>query len=277
MTQAARAGVTPSVGARIASALADSGLTPTQLARELVGPDASQARVNTMRRLLSKWMSGRHSPSAAYVSRLAQILHKPENYFTPSGVIGASPVPPEIEKEAIALVWEAAINGEKKNGNAAAERRENTKGKIPHQFDRDYIAKHLAPSFFEKHILIDRVTEWVEGSAAVAETKLTQNVWKLGRWYKDSTLIPGLLILEALAQTASVALLTSETYRGRIVLCAGYDNVRIRRSVSNGEILILHAQVRHLLGPIAHFNAWATTENEPDVRVAAGLFTIAVH
>src|SRR5690242_13579012 len=104
MTQAASAGVTPSVGARIAGALADSGLTPTQLARELVGPDASQARVNTMRRLLSKWMSGKHSPSAIYVSRLAQILDKPENYFTPSGVVGESPVPAEVEKEAIALV-----------------------------------------------------------------------------------------------------------------------------------------------------------------------------
>jgi 3-hydroxyacyl-[acyl-carrier-protein] dehydratase len=277
MSQVLYEGVAPSeltVGGRIAAALAEAKLSPTELARELVGADADDARVANMRRLLRKWTDDRHVPSDEHLRRLGDILDKPTSYFTRGRTTSPSPVPAEVEREALALVWETAVDVESRSKPSL--RRPGRPTQIPKKFDRNYIASELAPNFTKQHILLDRVTEWEEGLSAVATATLSTDVWGLGQWYKDSKLIPGLLIVEALAQTASVALLTSPKHRGRIVLCAGYDNVRLRKPIESGEEMTFHAKARHLSGPIAHFDAWATRSSNGE-RIANGLFTIAVH
>lgn len=277
MSQVFYAGVAPAdstVGGRIAGALAESGLTATEVARSLVGSDAPETRVASMRRLMRKWMDDLHAPSSEHVRRLGEIFDKPPEYFMRDQATLPSPVSAEDEKEALALVWETAVDVE--SSGDSVPRKTGRVAAIPKKFDADYIARYLAPNFARDHILIEEVTDWEEGKSAVATAKLSADTWKLGWWYKGSTLLPGLLIIEALAQTASVALLTSPKHRGRIVLCARYDNVRLRKPVQSGEKVQLYAKVRHLSGPIAHFDAWATREHNSE-RFAAGLFTIAVH
>jgi 3-hydroxyacyl-[acyl-carrier-protein] dehydratase len=203
--------------------------------------------------------------------QLAKVLGKPESYFT--DVEASSPIPPEVESEALALVWETAVDVESNAGPLPYQKAQRG-GRRDRPIDRDYIADVLAPRFTKEHILLDEVIEWEEGVSATATAEMTAGTWKLGQWYKDSTFLPGLLIVEALVQTASVALLTSPKHRGRLVLCAGYDGVRLRKPV-HGK-LWLHAKATHVAGPVAHFDAWATRQPTTE-RVANGSFIIVVH
>src|SRR5947209_370339 len=101
MSQAMFAGVAASeltVGERIAAAVTDAGLSPTEVARQLAGQGAGSVAVASTRRLLHKWMRDDHVPSRDYVRRLSLILDKPETYFALTAPPTPSPITPEAEK-----------------------------------------------------------------------------------------------------------------------------------------------------------------------------------
>src|SRR5256885_17255112 len=83
---------TDSIGARIAAALAESGSTQAELARQLVRPGEPDSRIESMRRLLNKWIRDLHVPGPVHAQRLAAVFGKPTNYFTVAG-LNAAPTP----------------------------------------------------------------------------------------------------------------------------------------------------------------------------------------
>lgn len=255
-----------SIGARIVAALARAGMTQTDLARALVGPNDSLTRVESTRRLLAKWIRNEHAPSPDYAARLSEVLSSPADYFL-SSTAGRvvtdedSPVGDALlAREALSLVWDAELHSP-------------TDGELPAQFGVDVIIKRLAPFFKTEHVLIDEVTDWVAGKSVQARARLSADDWKLGEWYVKSEMLPAILVIEALTQTASVAFLTEPANMRRVVLCAGYDHVRIKRAIYSGNELELRAQIRHRAGPIAHYFAEATRDGE---QVAHGIFTLAM-
>ena len=70
--------------------------------------------------------------------------------------------------------------------------------------------------------------------------------------------MPGVLIVEALAQVGAVALLSLSENKGRIVLFAGIDGVRIRRQVVPGDVLRLEVEITKMRGPVGRGKAKAT-------------------
>lgn len=274
-----------SIGARIAAALSEKRMTQVELARQLVGPDGADSRVESTRRLLNKWIRDLHVPGPVHAQRLAAILDKPTNHFTKVGLASSGDAPrdksgaTDDDTYALEFVFDFAL----------AQPRHKTK--LPKPFGKETIAE-LAPFFGEKHILLNEVEDYGEdGKSAIAVAKLSHDVWALGQWYNDAPgglpgtklIVPGILILETLAQTSCVALLTDEKYQGRTVLCAGYDHVRLRKTVQSGNWLRIeaeqrgtpHSQVFHYFAEARKFDP--TGNDKSDDVVARGMLTLAVH
>jgi 3-hydroxyacyl-[acyl-carrier-protein] dehydratase len=78
--------------------------------------------------------------------------------------------------------------------------------------------------------------------------------------------MPGVLIVEAMAQTGAVAVLSEEENRGRIALFAGIDDTRFKRIVEPGEELQLECTLEQVRGPIGKGRARATVDGQLAAR-----------
>jgi 3-hydroxyacyl-[acyl-carrier-protein] dehydratase len=85
--------------------------------------------------------------------------------------------------------------------------------------------------------------------------------------------MPGVLIVEALAQTGAVAVLSEATNRGKLALFAGIDDVRFKRIVEPGDELELTCDLDRKRGPIGRGKATARVGGQLAVR---GTLTFAV-
>ena len=85
--------------------------------------------------------------------------------------------------------------------------------------------------------------------------------------------MPGVLIVEAMAQAGAVAVLSEEENRGRLVLFAGIDDVRFKRIVEPGDELELTCALEVVRGPVGRGKARATVDGK---LAARGTLTFAV-
>lgn len=122
-------------------------------------------------------------------------------------------------------------------------------------------------------LLIDRVIELEQGKRAVAIKNVTRNEWFFEGHFPQQPIMPGVLIIEALAQTGAVAALSAEQFQGKLGLFAGIDGVRFRRQVAPGDQLRLEVTLERIRGPVGKASAAATVEGEP---VASGTLTFAM-
>ena len=86
-------------------------------------------------------------------------------------------------------------------------------------------------------LLIDRIIEIEPGKRAVGIKNVTINEQFFQGHFPDYPVMPGVLIVEAIAQVGAVAMLQLEEYKGRIAFFAGLDNVRFKRQVKPGDTL----------------------------------------
>jgi len=91
-------------------------------------------------------------------------------------------------------------------------------------------------------LLVDRVLELTPGKSAVAYKNVSINEPFFQGHYPDTPIMPGVLIIEAMAQVAGIALSGSEMTAG-LPLLAGVDNARFRKPVMPGDQLMMEAQV----------------------------------
>ncbi|MFO7154405.1 MAG: 3-hydroxyacyl-ACP dehydratase FabZ [Caldicoprobacter oshimai] len=92
-------------------------------------------------------------------------------------------------------------------------------------------------------LLIDRIIEFEPGKRAVGIKNVTINEWFFQGHFPGMPIMPGVLILEALAQLGAVVVLYSEQNRGKIPVFAGVDKLRFRRQVVPGDQLRLEAEI----------------------------------
>lgn len=125
----------------------------------------------------------------------------------------------------------------------------------------------------EPFLLIDEVVELEPGERAVARKKVRPDEWYLAGHFPGRPVMPGVLIVEAMAQTGAVAVLSLEENRGRLALFAGIDDVRFKRIVEPGDELELECRLEMVRGPIGRGKATAKVGDE---LVARGTLTFAV-
>ncbi len=115
-------------------------------------------------------------------------------------------------------------------------------------------------------MLVDRIIELEPGLRAVGIKAVTANEPQFAGHFPDRPIMPGVLMIEALAQTAGVAIMTLEAYRGKLGLFAGIDDCRFRRMVIPGDTLVLKVEVEKLRGIFARVRGVASVDGEVTVE-----------
>ncbi|MFN8503513.1 3-hydroxyacyl-ACP dehydratase FabZ [Kouleothrix sp.] len=111
-------------------------------------------------------------------------------------------------------------------------------------------------------LLIDRILEVEPGVRAVGEKLVSIGEPFFQGHFPDFPIMPGVLIVEALAQTASVAALILPENKGKIGLFAGIDKVRFKRPVRPGDTLRLEVQFEKIRMGIGRGKGTATVKGQ---------------
>jgi len=119
------------------------------------------------------------------------------------------------------------------------------------------LIKHRYP-----FLLVDKILELEEGKRAVGIKNVTANEDFFNGHFPHYPVMPGVLIVEALAQVSAVVMLTKEGNQGRLGLLAGIDNCRFKRQVKPGDQLRLEIDITRLKGPIGKAKGIATVDGE---------------
>ncbi len=115
-------------------------------------------------------------------------------------------------------------------------------------------------------LLVDRIVELEPGKRAVGIKGVSANEPQFTGHFPGRPIMPGVLMVEALAQTAGVAVLTLDEYRGKLGLFAGIDDCRFRRLVQPGDTLRLEVTVEKLRGMFGRVRALASVDGDPAVE-----------
>ena len=118
-------------------------------------------------------------------------------------------------------------------------------------------------------LLVDRIVEYdAEAKRIVGEKGVTATEWYFAGHFPRLPVMPGVLQVEALAQTMAVYVAKQEGFGDRIGLFAGIDDVRFKRIVVPGDTLTLRCQITRLRGPIGKADATASVGDDLACRAA---------
>lgn len=114
-------------------------------------------------------------------------------------------------------------------------------------------------------LLVDRITDLVPGKSADGIKCVSANEMQFSGHFPGEAVMPGVLIIEALAQTGAVALLSEEEYKGKLVFFGGIKNARFKKPVIPGDVLKLHCEITARKGSIGFGKAVAEVDGETAV------------
>ena len=98
--------------------------------------------------------------------------------------------------------------------------------------------------------LVDRVLDYEPGQWAIGRKCVTRNEEFFNGHFPGQPVMPGVLILEALAQTGAVAALSLPENKGKLALFGGIKSARFRKQVVPGDVLTLHCELVEQRGPV---------------------------
>ncbi|HEX3043617.1 MAG TPA: 3-hydroxyacyl-ACP dehydratase FabZ [Bacillota bacterium] len=111
-------------------------------------------------------------------------------------------------------------------------------------------------------LLVDRVLELVTKQKVVALKNVTVNENFFNGHFPAKPVMPGVLIIESMAQAAGLAMLSQDDCKGRIPYLTGIDNARFRRAVVPGDQIIIEIDVIRMKGTVARVKAVAKVDNQ---------------
>lgn len=111
-------------------------------------------------------------------------------------------------------------------------------------------------------LLVDRIIEIEDGKSAVGIKSVTANEWFFEGHFPGRKVMPGVLIVEALAQVAAVTMLKGREADGKSPVFAGIDSLKFRRPVRPGDQLRLEFEVERMRGPYGRGSVRATVDGE---------------
>jgi 3-hydroxyacyl-[acyl-carrier-protein] dehydratase len=111
-------------------------------------------------------------------------------------------------------------------------------------------------------LLVDRIESVVPSQSAVGIKCVSMNEPMFQGHFPGKPLMPGVLIVEALAQVGAVALMSEPANQGKLAVFAGIDEVRFKRQVVPGDVLRLEVTIDSLRRGIGKGTALATVNGE---------------
>jgi len=125
----------------------------------------------------------------------------------------------------------------------------------------------------EPFLMIDKVEELNPGESCIAYKNVCINEPHFRGHFQGQPIMPGVLIVEALAQTGAVAILSLPENKGKNALFGGIDKLRFKKQVVPGDVLKLEVKIIKQKGPVGIGEATATV----DGKIAAkGELTFAI-
>lgn len=122
-------------------------------------------------------------------------------------------------------------------------------------------------------LLIDKIEELEPGVRAVGYKNVTMNEYFFQGHFPSEPVMPGVLIIEALAQVGAVSVLSLPENKGKIAYFAGINNAKFRQKVVPGDVLRLEIEIIKKKGPIGIGKAVATVNGK---KVAEAELTFAI-
>ena len=111
-------------------------------------------------------------------------------------------------------------------------------------------------------LLVDRITDLVPGKSADGIKCVSANEPQFTGHFPGMSIMPGVLLIEALAQTGAAALLSEEENKGRVVLFGGIKNARFKKPVIPGDVVSLHCEITARRGDIGFGKARAEVDGQ---------------
>ena len=111
-------------------------------------------------------------------------------------------------------------------------------------------------------LLIDRVDELIPGEKAVAKRNVTINEELFNGHFPGNPVMPGVLIVEALAQTGAVALLSLPEFKGKTAYFGGIKSAKFRKVVRPGDSLRLEVTLEKIRNNVGLGKAVATVDGK---------------
>lgn len=111
-------------------------------------------------------------------------------------------------------------------------------------------------------LLIDTIEELEPGVRALGKKCVSVNEPFFQGHFPGNPVMPGALIVEALAQVGAVAMLSQPDFKGRTAYFAGIDKARFRRKVVPGDVLLLETEILKVKGPIGVGRAVARVDGQ---------------
>lgn len=111
-------------------------------------------------------------------------------------------------------------------------------------------------------LLVDRVLE-IEGDKRIVGIKnVTANEPHFTGHFPGNPIMPGVLLLEAMAQLGAILVLLKPEFKGRLVYLTGIDNAKIRRPVVPGDTLRMEVEVTAMRSIMGKTKAIATVDGQ---------------
>lgn len=120
-------------------------------------------------------------------------------------------------------------------------------------------------------LLVDTIEELVPGVRAVGKKCVTYDEYYFRGHFPQEPVMPGVLIVEALAQVGAVAVLMQEENKGKLGYFGGIKNCKFRRKVVPGDKLKLEARIIRQKGPLVIGEAVASVDGEVAVKAELSL------
>ena len=128
------------------------------------------------------------------------------------------------------------------------------------QYNSDQIAQILPHRY--PFALVDRIVDGEEGKWAKGIKCVTVNEPFFQGHFPQYHVMPGVLIVEAMAQVGGVALLSMPENKGKLALFGGIKNARFRRQVTPGDVLEIECTLTKQKGPVGIGEAKATVDGQ---------------
>ena len=111
-------------------------------------------------------------------------------------------------------------------------------------------------------LLVDYIEDYEPGKFAVGYKCVTFREDFFKGHFPQEPVMPGVLILEALAQTGAVAMLCQDEFKGKTAYFAGISNAKFKKKVVPGDVLVLETEIIKVKGPIGVGKATATVDGK---------------
>ncbi len=111
-------------------------------------------------------------------------------------------------------------------------------------------------------LLVDKITEIVMGKSAKGIKCVSANEEFFNGHFPQKAVMPGVLIIEALAQTGAISLLMEEENKGKLVLFGGIKQARFKKQVVPGDVLELECEIIKRKGAVGYGKGIATVDGK---------------